>query len=886
MKQRLLLVSTLLVWPTAACTLHEPAPVVALLDSAGLERAELLVGRLRCAACHGDDSGAVPLEPAPSLESVGARKTPAGLRRWLEDPRQAKPGTAMPHLLAHLTPDQRERTVDELVHYLAAQGGPLTPVELAVQPAEIERGRQLFHSVGCVACHAPQESADDIERPLWSFERDEMLVPQVAADLGNPAFETTLDALAAFLEDPLSARPSGRMPSLSLEHGEAQAIATYLLRGQIAPEGLEIEPGLAWRAFEGQFASCEPGFGGATPTAQGVALDFARLPPHPEDHFGFEFSGFVTLEHTGQHTFWTRSDDGSRLYVDGKLVVENDGDHAPQERSGEVWLERGPHQLLVTMYENAGGEELSVSWKSPRGQKQPLPAQALSHGRARYTPRREPFALERAKVERGRRAFAELGCGACHAIEGRAEERRSMRTLAQVSRALDRGCLADDPAQDAPHFDLDAPTRELLRAYFASVAVGGVARDPRRELHATLSRLDCFACHRRNGEGGPNETRLPYFRASREVDLGNEGRLPPHLDHTGEKLRTEWIARVLTEGASARPYLATRMPRFGAHNVGSLATLFERVDCPGEPPADPVFDPTQVELGRRLAGAKGLGCIQCHLFNGVDSLGIPAVDLAHVRERIRVPWFKRLILDPKSVGMNSRMPELWQTEETVSGKRVRSPVADVLDGDPQRQVEALWQYLALGSSMPPPEGLLVPEAEFELIPRDEPLLCAVFLAGHTPRGMLVGYPEQVHFAYDLEHSRPVWAWRGRFFNAEGTWHGRAGGLERPPSASAFEFPAGCALRVQGAEALPKRLGWKLDGARRPVFEFELAGARVEEHFEPVLRPGGASLRRNVVVRWRGALSAAPTFEFGDGEPLRFESQGDGLVARHGWEVSW
>ena len=216
----------------------------------------------------------------------------------------------------------------------------------------------------------------------------------------------------------------------------------------------------------------------------------------------------------------------------------------------------------------------------------------------------------------------------------------------------------------------------------------------------------------------------------------------------------------------------------------------------------------------------------------------------------------------------------------------RSPVADVLDGDPERQIDALWQYLSLGSSMPLPEGLVVTDAEFELVPSKEPELCAVFLRGHTPRGMMVGLPEQVHFAYDLEHSRPVWAWRGRFFNAEGTWRGRAGGLEGSPVQDAFEFPEGCAVRSPDVETAPERLGWKLDASRRPIFEFAFAGACVEERLEPVLRPGGAILRRSIVVRRLATISRAPRLVAGDGTELDLVPEGDDLVARHSWEVSW
>jgi mono/diheme cytochrome c family protein len=212
-----------------------PIPVLSLAalaatatgeDDLALRSPELLVSRMRCAACHESASERVAPEPAPDLTAVGARKTADGLRRWLHDPHGAKRGTAMPDLSSQLGPAEREAAVDELVHYLAAQGGP--PVERGgeIDPGELERGRQLFHSVGCVACHAPQERAEDLESPLWRSAADGALAPVAADELGHSAFDTTVEALASFLLDPLAARPSGRMPSLALTPPEARAIAS------------------------------------------------------------------------------------------------------------------------------------------------------------------------------------------------------------------------------------------------------------------------------------------------------------------------------------------------------------------------------------------------------------------------------------------------------------------------------------------------------------------------------------------------------------------------------------------------------------------------------------------------------------------------------------
>jgi azurin len=65
------------------------------------------------------------------------------------------------------------------------------------------------------------------------------------------------------------------------------------------------------------------------------------------------------------------------LYIDGQRVVNNDGNHASVERSGEITLSGGGHKLEVTYFDSGGGDSLVVSWQGPGIHKQPIPAKAL-----------------------------------------------------------------------------------------------------------------------------------------------------------------------------------------------------------------------------------------------------------------------------------------------------------------------------------------------------------------------------------------------------------------------------------------------------------------------------------------------------------------------------
>ncbi|MCK6445813.1 MAG: PA14 domain-containing protein [Planctomycetes bacterium] len=902
---------------------------------------EVRLARSGCVNCHA--GRAMEREPGPSLERAGASFDPAFLRKWLAAPHAVKPGTPMPDLVSPLPAEERERALDELVAFLCSRGGPFEEPTRAFDASELERGRRLYHSVGCVPCHAPQESVVDLEAPIWDLALDTALAPHVATSFPDPATKWSVDELAKFLREPLERHPAGRMPSLALDAGEARAIALYLCRSAVA-EVVE-RPGLAFEYFEEPFASAPRGFQGAKSVRSGVIADFETLPEHADDSFGFQFTGLLEVTEAGVHRFTLRSDDGSRLWLDGKQVIDNDGQHAPQAKSGEVWLAKGRHELCVTFFESAGGEELAVRWQPPNGAEAPLPAERLAHWELEARPREVPRAApDPALVARGRERFGALGCVRCHELEGVVDSASKPGDLRAIAAHADRGCLAEVPPPTVPHYAFDARARDELRAALPLVGDPQRGVDDARRIAVLLADSNCFACHARSGRGGPDETNQGYFRALVDADLGNEGRFPPALDGVGAKLHAAWIEKVLAGRGVERPYLATRMPVFGERRVAELPRLFAAVDAHDVAPKSPPFDEALAEVGRKLAGEKGLACIQCHSFNGTKSLGIPAVDLGHVVERIRPEWFEKLLLDPKSVGMNSRMSTFWVED---AGK-LTSPVKDVLDADPRRQIDALWQYVSLGRSMPLPDGLVVAKTQYEVEVGREPRIVGVFFAGASPRTMLVGFPERTHLAFDVEHSRLVAAWRGHFFSGEGTWLGRAGGLEKPQGESVLEFPrrAPFAWLAQPGDPWPNELGedagyrvlgWKRDAVGRPVFRYALGDVVIEELDHPLLSPGSARLRRVFELRAPRPVSdlvfavagpsgtaadevasglggvlpgATDEVRFGDESsvrsvaarskfyrvvdgdelearlPIVFEPQGESFVARFEVEVSW
>jgi mono/diheme cytochrome c family protein len=212
------------IWQPEEALVPLPLPAVPtpLLSDDAL-RGFALVQQFNCAACHA--SGDVDLQPVlaaspgPILGDAGARIQPEWIRQWLRDPQSMRRGALMPALSADAD------TVEDLTHFLASMGGP---VDAVAQPDMnlADTGMVVYHSVGCFACHGP---LTPIESLPGGRAPSHLQVLREYQSMGRPSQKFTAASLTEFLRDPVSHWPSGRMPSMTLEPLEAEALASYLL---------------------------------------------------------------------------------------------------------------------------------------------------------------------------------------------------------------------------------------------------------------------------------------------------------------------------------------------------------------------------------------------------------------------------------------------------------------------------------------------------------------------------------------------------------------------------------------------------------------------------------------------------------------------------------
>ncbi len=138
----------------------------------------------------------------------------------------------------------------------------------------------------------------------------------------------------------------------------------------------EPENGLSYRYFEGTWSAL-PDYDGVTPMEQGLCANFDVSTPLRADGFGYVFEGYIDIPTNGTYTFYTTSDDGSRLYIGPPVVVDNDGIHGMVEASGQIGLKAGLHAIRVEMFERDQGHGLEVRWEGPGIAKSLIPDHAL-----------------------------------------------------------------------------------------------------------------------------------------------------------------------------------------------------------------------------------------------------------------------------------------------------------------------------------------------------------------------------------------------------------------------------------------------------------------------------------------------------------------------------
>ena len=417
---------------------------------------------------------------------------------------------------------------------------------------------------------------------------------------------------------------------------------------------------------------------------------------------------------------------------------------------------------------------------------------------------------------RGGRIVESSGCLACHTLDGFASTSEAP-PLEELDEG--QGCLADSVPEGLPRYRLSDAERKALQSFVAEYRlVPDTVAAPTFDLPRRLIQLRCNACH---GIGGRDPT-------------GSLAESAPTLTGVGDKLRAEWIERVLSSQTRTLDWQELRMPSYGAARAAWLSDALAKT-AGVHPAADAA--PTRIgspEAGRDRLGVDGssggLGCIGCHGWGEYPSLGENGPNLVEAGKRLREPWFERWMRDPPRIHPGTSMPNYFGG---TASPHFLSVVSD------------LWAAFRAAPDLPPPYGFETAEAlpgdEAMPVPTDRAVVVRWDMPEASPAAVAVGLPGGISYCFDAGESRLRYAWRGGFIDLSRTLLSKKNRetnlTETAKIVGEIFFREGASpIRSADRERIPQRRfrGYRLVDSM-PEFHYEVDGVSVRERIVPIHR---------------------------------------------------
>jgi cbb3-type cytochrome oxidase cytochrome c subunit len=600
-----------------------------------------VIERAGCYGCHQIEKYEDRSRVGPSLRHVADKVSPEWAYHWLNDPKAFREHTWMPSFFNQSNnADMKERTDQEagaMIQYLIKESSDFKKPHSTMPTGNPERGLELANSLGCQGCHMLEGESYPDKLTLNSLRR------QQGPNLTGLGTKTTALWVYNWLKDPKSYHPETRMPNLRLSDQEAADTAAYLVSSHKA-----------------DFAKTP------IPAADADVLDAIAL----------EFMVPGMTRTRARKKLATMPLDEKQQYAGSKLI----------RRYG-----------CFACHDIPGFEDA------------------------------RPIGTELTEI--ASKSVSKLDFGLRHDLPhvNYAWFEEKLRN----PRAFDEGMVKSPKDKlRMPNFDLEPeavtavvtallgftkPDEELTKM---------VPRTPKNLFvekgEALIGELNCRGCHELKGDGGAIHGSVAYWlehiRPSADVeedaeeeeedDWGEEEESdvdleaiaraynPPNLTGEGAKVQPAWLFNFLQTPETIRPWLSLRMPSYGLNDEQlNTLTAFFSYDADKSYPfaSSPTVDTNSATYaaGRDMFSPQSMSCARCHITGGKTPIGSTednwAPDLAKAHDRLRADWILQWLEDPQSLEPGTKMPMYWAEGEA-------SPVTH-LDGDPQRQREAIREYI-------------------------------------------------------------------------------------------------------------------------------------------------------------------------------------------------
>jgi cytochrome c553/cytochrome c1 len=520
---------------------------------------------------------------------------------------------------------------------------------LDVQKAElVYLGRELFFQNRCAKCHADK----------W---------PTPAPELGMdaPAFDgigarRNRDWMAKWILDPKATRALVHMPKVRrgpTAKEDAEAIAAYLstLKDEpVVPAASTATP-FGYNAKAVAEIQKRSGVYASAPAADGEPAADQNLERKPI---------FERLHCIGCHN----APDGTESDAT-KISLKHVAEKFPDGKLAEFLKAPERHFAWIQM---------------PNFKLADIEAKELAEFLVKHAdkPKTAPSAPDKAAVERGQQLVQSVGCLNCHSAQ-KLENKFAAPGLAKIPGGM-KGCLAEKHSDDskAPDFGFTAAERMALSAFLKTDRASLTRHSPIEFAARETRLLNCNACHG-------------------QIDL-----VPP-LEIMGGKLKPEWAAAFISghtfkvradKHPKGEMWVEARMPSFASRAELLAAGMAMQQGYPPKTPAEGPIDEDAAKNGHKMIGKdNGLSCISCHAVNDLPALEVfesEGLNLGLTGSRLLKPYFFRWMRSPLAIDPQTKMPGYFE-----EGK---SALTDYYEGDAEKQIHALYEYMRLAEKMPAP----------------------------------------------------------------------------------------------------------------------------------------------------------------------------------------
>lgn len=558
--------------------------------------------------------------------------------------------------------------------------------ELRLAHAEqLNRAKRMVFDLGCYGCHE-----------IRGYET----LDRIGPDLSRVAHKLSPGFVYGWLRNNRELRPHSRMPNPMYTHEEAVAATAYLFEAGKQPGWTPVAMPANGNAARGETLVETVGCKGC----HVVAAEDRELRPNPLPYDMAPDLSVVAAKATPQWLYdW----------------IKNPKHFSPATRMPNLRLS-DQEAADITAYLLTYKDSTTL----PGNYSAPLPE--LSNPEL---------------ISQGKAVLRNFGCHGCHVIPGLENEGRVSVSLnefgAKTTEELFYGdALANQQVektwtgwtigklknsrlyateaviQRMPNYQLaeeDATALAVLLRSWDGRVIGERyvkpwhGRDEAVQAGRQLVRkYNCTGCHVIEGEGWDIKPALIQALGKEGLDeFTASAYAPPDLIGEGRKVQSEWLFNFLKQPRTGeiRPWLRTRMPTFGFTDkeANALVEYFKSLE--GEAPGFSYLPEYEITADQRVGAQKLVSrdyfdCFSCHQRGAQKPQGPPdgwAPDLAMASQRLNPEWIAAWIRDPQTLQPGTKMPSFYPD----------SYPPDVLDGDPDKQIIALRNYLlGLGNGKP------------------------------------------------------------------------------------------------------------------------------------------------------------------------------------------